>query len=133
MNKARPLRIACVTIAALLMDHPYVSSAKLDKSTMTANRRWFDDKLNRTTLAATFDNPTAQECFALAGLFSVTNGRTTLMFPQAVAHNVTVLTDINGSESLIVLENETCRIKLHISKDVTENGAWRALKPKRSL
>ena len=133
MTTARSLQMLALLAVVLLLDQAHMSSAKPEKSVVMANRRWFDDRLNRTTLPASFENPTSHECFALAGLFAVHEGRTEIMFPQAVAHDLIVQSDLDEHEATVTLENDTCRIKLHISKQAIDNGVWRELKPTRRL
>jgi hypothetical protein len=132
MYMSRLIQALGFVLAGCVLYQNQLSIAGPPKDLVEHNRRWFDDHLNRTTLPASFGNPDGRPCFAVAGLFAVNGGRVEIMFPQAVAHNG-MLGDRNEYAMDVTLADETCKIKINVSKEVLDNGKWRSLKTRRSF
>src|SRR5262245_46371609 len=103
----------CVGGDTMLVAAPNDQGAKMRPAEV---RRWFDNSLRRTSVAAFFDQPSQPPCVVVGGIFIFRDAGIELMYATPYPHSF-------GSEKvsggrLLTLRDRRCRTRLHVSKEV---------------
>lgn len=90
-----------------------------------ARRVRIDNVFGRTTTRAFFEVPDNLTCFALGGLFAFDDrGGVSFTYPHAIAQGVGLAWKRENDERVLTFQDQNCRIRLFVSKEVFDGEHW---------